>query len=103
MHFHRNNNRNHQPRHGQQQPQGRPVNNKVQQPVQPARVYTDADLHVDVVDLSFNDVRRVQSGTYPNGEPIVEYLSEKEATDRGFLDQWKNAQPIDEYRQSSND
>lgn len=69
----------------------------------PARVYTAADIHVDVVDMSFNDVRKVVSGLHPDGTPAVEYLTEKEARERGFSDAWQQAEPIDEYRQRSND
>lgn len=67
------------------------------------KTYTDADIHVDVVDVSFNDVRKVLSGAYPNGEPMIEYLTEAQARERGFLDEWQKAQPIDEYRQRAND
>lgn len=67
-------------------------------PPLPPRVYTDADIHVDIVDLSFNDVRKVQTGVYPDGDPLVEYLTEKQANDRGFLAEWQAAQAIDEYR-----
>ncbi len=69
----------------------------------PPRVYRDDELHIDVVDLSFNDIRRVETGKYEDESLIVEYLSEKEATDRGFLDQWQKAQPIEEYRKSDRD
>jgi hypothetical protein len=69
----------------------------------PERVYRDDELHIDVVDLSFNDIRKVETGTYPDGLPIVEYLSEKQATERGFLTQWQGAQPIEEYRKTDRD
>ncbi len=72
-------------------------------PPLPPRVYTDADLHIDVVDLSFNDIRKVETGKYEDGVAVVEYLSEKQATDRGMLEQWQKAQPIDEYRQQEKD
>lgn len=69
----------------------------------PPRVYRDDEIHVDIVDLSFNDIRRVETGKYPDETVIVEYLSEKQATDRGYIEQWQKAQPIEEYRKSDRD
>ncbi len=97
---HQNNNQNRSFRGNQQRGSFQP---KPPTPVPPPRVYRDDELHIDVVDLSFNDIRRVETGKYADETPVIEYLSEAQANERGFGDQWRQAQPIEEYRKSDKD
>ncbi|MEK7084550.1 MAG: hypothetical protein AAB932_04915 [Patescibacteria group bacterium] len=64
-------------------------------PPPPRRVYRDDELDFDIVEASFVDMRGVTTGNYPDGKPKIEYMSEKEAATRGFLDAWQKAEAID--------
>jgi len=61
----------------------------------PPRVYRDDELDMDVVEALFVDVRAVQTGTYPDGKPVIEYLNEKQAKNAGAHELWLEADTID--------